>query len=367
MSKRIRVVLDHDGQDDELVAQVVLGAARQYHRENDNRAFPLPIVDLVGVICIDGDCYIDPAMDLVLRLATLCRLARCNAGGEVVQVGRSSLKRGGPADYPAPFRAECIHMQHFTCMNSDVVNEAIASRQYAILRTDVTGEELLAELVMKSPEPVTVCVTGPMSNVAYCLTKYGEAFASKVERLVIMGGAFGCKGNVASDQVPGTHVPYDGSQEWNVFWDPKAADTVVSTPLLRPDQKIFFDLEMCRQVPVLPEFVRRFGQVTTRPGGLHPTQLACFIGNANSMCTLRPPYTPFSAWDSLTASFILDPRVVSMLEPKRIKVVTDNSLPNVGQTCVLPDNAPEGSFITHAKIAATQLYYDVVVSVAGAV
>src|ERR1700710_2889523 len=55
----------------------------------------------------------------------------------------------------------------------------------------------LAELLMASPEPVTVAAIGPLTNLALLLAVFPEA-AQRIDRLVVMGGSATRGGNVTA-------------------------------------------------------------------------------------------------------------------------------------------------------------------------
>ncbi len=68
----------------------------------------------------------------------------------------------------------------------------------------------------RGPEPVTIVATGPLTNLALAC-RLDPVFASRVERIVVMGGAVACPGNV-------TPVA-----EANVYTDPEAAAIVLDS------------------------------------------------------------------------------------------------------------------------------------------
>jgi pyrimidine-specific ribonucleoside hydrolase len=72
---------------------------------------------------------------------------------------------------------------------------------------------VLAELLVTSPEPVTVAAIGPLTNIALLLAVYPEA-AARIGRLVVMGGSAARGGNVTA------------AAEFNVWADPEAAAVV---------------------------------------------------------------------------------------------------------------------------------------------
>jgi pyrimidine-specific ribonucleoside hydrolase len=73
----------------------------------------------------------------------------------------------------------------------------------------------LAELLMTSPEPVTVAAIGPLTNVALLLGVFPEA-AARIGRLVVMGGSAARGGNVTA------------AAEFNVWADAEAAQRVLT-------------------------------------------------------------------------------------------------------------------------------------------
>ena len=40
---------------------------------------------------------------------------------------------------------------------------------------------------LQSHTPVTIVATGPLSNIAYAIRKYGATFENNVEQIIIMG------------------------------------------------------------------------------------------------------------------------------------------------------------------------------------
>jgi pyrimidine-specific ribonucleoside hydrolase len=71
----------------------------------------------------------------------------------------------------------------------------------------------LAELLVASPEPVTVAAIGPLTNIALLLAVFPEA-AARIDRLVVMGGSAWRGGNVTA------------AAEFNIWSDPEAAAAV---------------------------------------------------------------------------------------------------------------------------------------------
>ncbi|MDF2415291.1 pyrimidine-specific ribonucleoside hydrolase RihA [Aeromonas sp. 1HA1] len=76
----------------------------------------------------------------------------------------------------------------------------------------MTGLELMAKCLRKSPAPVTLVPTGPLTNIALLLAAHPE-LKPNIARIVLMGGAAGA----------GNWTP---AAEFNIYVDPQAADMV---------------------------------------------------------------------------------------------------------------------------------------------
>ncbi|CAJ1225454.1 pyrimidine-specific ribonucleoside hydrolase RihA [Levilactobacillus zymae] len=78
----------------------------------------------------------------------------------------------------------------------------------------LTAIELIAQTLRASADPVTLVVTGPMTNIALFLRVYPDLKA-KIAQIVFMGGAMGL----------GNWTP---SVEFNIYVDPEAAKIVLN-------------------------------------------------------------------------------------------------------------------------------------------
>lgn len=89
----------------------------------------------------------------------------------------------------------------------------------------------IAQALERSPEPVTLIATGPLTNIAVALQTC-PGLVSRIDELVLMGGS--------TDR--GNHTP---AAEFNIAVDPEAADHVFNVPGLK---RRMFGLNVCRQV-----------------------------------------------------------------------------------------------------------------------
>ncbi|EFE93475.1 pyrimidine-specific ribonucleoside hydrolase RihA [Serratia odorifera] len=98
---------------------------------------------------------------------------------------------------------------------------------------------LIADLLRASPRPITLVVTGPMTNIALLLAQYPQLKAN-IERIVFMGGALH----------GGNATPV---AEFNIYVDPEAAEMVLQSgvPLTMAG------LNVTHQALMLPQDVER--------------------------------------------------------------------------------------------------------------
>ena len=268
----MKIFLDHDGGVDDFIAQIILCTD--------------PESELVGISVIDADCFVDTAYDVSCRLLSLLNCSK-------VPIAKSTLKGLNP--FPTSWRRHCESCIDFPSLNIQRITDAEANR----VHLSTSGEQLLLDVVKASPEPVTIVVTGPMTNIAWALDKDPE-FHLNVKDVVVMGGAIDVNGNVVDE------LNHDGSAEWNVYYDAPSFHRTINSPL----RIILFPLDATNTVPISRDFVRRFG-------GQNEFLASQFVGNAYAMCSFD-----YFAWDALTAAFAVRPQLCS-LEEIPITVVLD--------------------------------------------
>ena len=89
---------------------------------------------------------------------------------------------------------------------------------YFIRQNADPASKLIASILTGSKEPVTVLAIGPLTNLADALDRM-NGMKTKVERVVVMGGAF---------HVPGNASPLG---EFNIHHDPEGARRVINSSL----------------------------------------------------------------------------------------------------------------------------------------
>ncbi len=117
-----------------------------------------------------------------------------------------------------------------------------AGFQVSRLARQHPSEKLICDEVRSAPGEVTILCLGPLTNVAMAISR-DPAIASQMGRLVIMGGAVNCIGNVTP------------SAEFNIFCDPQSARDVFRSPTsktlipLDVTSQVTFSLDLLEQLP----------------------------------------------------------------------------------------------------------------------
>ena len=379
-----RVILDHDGGIDDYIALSLLAAhtvncrRAQKHSTSSSNQIQSPNFELIGVTVLEADCFLDPAYEVTGKLL------HGLFGLDDVPIAKSTLS--GVNEFPKQFRRYSANMNDMPSMNTPSVvekwnkspwnhNGIHHSMQHSddpehiemkkTTNTVKTGQQLLADLVLESANPVTICVTGPLTNVAWAIDQYGETFLRNVAEIVLMGGAVRVSGNVNAEA-----FKTNGMQEWNIYWDAPSARTVFErTPSVR---KVMFSLDATNHVPVTSDFVRRFGAQSER----YP--LSLFIGSIWAMVTewapVRGDALPYYAWDGLTAAFIVlrsinqEHKLVSKLEEMNINVRGDKGTEDEGQTVEVEDTSSyekKSTLMAHVHPeTGAQTFYNLVLETA---
>ncbi len=214
------VILLHDAAIDEYISTILLTN--------------MPEIALQAIVIVNGDCITTPAMNAAWRIQQYI-------GRTDIPLGLSGARGYNP--FPWEYRGDCIKLNDLA-MLQPLSSCATPYRD---------GDALLAEALAAASSPVTVLCTGPLTPLADLLkSPAGEALQSKIERVVWMGGAVAVPGNLDPATLPpGVANPY---AEWNVFWDPYAADWIfrnTSFPIT------LFPLDITNQAAITKSFMSR--------------------------------------------------------------------------------------------------------------
>jgi inosine-uridine nucleoside N-ribohydrolase len=180
----MKILLDCDPGHDDAIALLL--------------ALASPEVDLVGITTVHGNQTLPKTTVNALKLLEF--------------TGRTDVPVAAGADRPIvrePFVAEYVHGE--SGMDGPALPEPTTAPdpRHAV--------EFIADTIRESVEPITLVPTGPLTNIGLFLNMHPDV-AEKVERIVLMGGAYG-EGNVTP------------AAEFNIWVDPEAAERVFQSGL----------------------------------------------------------------------------------------------------------------------------------------
>ena len=175
--------------------------------------------------------------------------------------------------------------------------------------------ELIIKTIMESDKPVTVFISGALTNLAQAL-RLEPDIRENIEAVYIMGGAVHVPGNL-NDLLPNTG---NIVAEWNIYIDPLAASEVFASGLnLR-----LVPLDATNQVNL-----SRQDTVVWRKGGSIPD----FAADIYDSLMGAWGEDEIEMWDLMTAEIMLNPGHCTFT-PLRLEVMTDEGNMQ-GQTRVM--------------------------------
>jgi inosine-uridine nucleoside N-ribohydrolase len=174
------------------------------------------------------------------------------------------------------------------------------------------GHEFLARKLREADKPVTVLITGPVSNLSAALSIEPD-LAAKIEEVVWMGGALNVPGNVRDHE-------HDGSAEWNAYWDPPSTYRLwqFEIPIT------IFPLDVTNHVQVTLNFLHRLAQQRKYP--LSDLAGQCW---ALTVGTIPAYEYTYHMWDTLSTGYLGAPQYIGFRQAQS-EVIPYG--PNAGRT-----------------------------------
>ncbi|WP_079707855.1 nucleoside hydrolase [Paraliobacillus ryukyuensis] len=277
-----KVYFNHDAGVDDLVSLFLLTQMED--------------VELTGVGVIPADGYLEPGADASRKI--IDRFASYQ-----VEVAKSNSRGENP--FPSAWR-----MHTFTVDALPILNE---SGEMNTPLSPLYAHRHMIEKLLETEEKTTLLFTGPLTDLARALDEAPE-IEDKIEKLVWMGGTFEDVGNVQEPE-------HDGTAEWNVFWDPSAAQRVWASDITIE----MVALESTQQVPLTLDVRQKWASLRKDEG-------IDFLGQCYAAV---PPLvhvetnSTYYLWDVLTTAYIGKPDLVKTKTVKG-KVLTE--VPSQGRT-----------------------------------
>jgi purine nucleosidase len=279
-SRKRTVIFDHDGGVDDLLSLMMLLA--------------MPHIDLAGVVVTPADCFLRPAVSATLKVLRFFDRSD-------IEVSEGALYGVNP--FPRTWRTHVYAIDALPILNEPAAPLSSPASE--------PGHEFLAGKLRATAEPMTVLITGPVSNLAAALTKEPH-LADKIEEVVWMGGALNVPGNVRDYE-------HDGSAEWNSYWDPPATYNLWQSQV----PLTIFSLDVTNKVPVTMEFLHRLARQRRYP-------LSDLAGQCWAMTVgVIPAYEYlYHMWDTLTTGYLGAPDCITF-RPARTEAIPAG--PSAGQ------------------------------------
>jgi purine nucleosidase len=274
--RKLPVLFIHDAAIDDFVATMVLVA--------------MPNVDLKGIVITDADCIPQPGIDAANRLQQFI-------GRPDIPLALSEACGWNP--FPWPYREDCVKFGELPIL---------LPYRSTVPTPPPSGNKLITQLleqaVSTGDKLVVLLTTGftPLTNIL----RVRPELAAGIARVVWMGGAINVPGNLDPSTI--SPVVANKHAEWNVFWDPFAAQDGLGMFSEIHD----FPLDITNTVPIAKPFMARLKLQGTKCSF---SQLAY---DAYSLVSDEPFY---DMWDVCAAVSLARPDLYAPPTPMQLGVV----------------------------------------------
>ncbi|MRN06796.1 ABC transporter substrate-binding protein [Lactobacillus sp. 0.1XD8-4] len=275
------VYFNHDGNVDDLVSLLLL--------------LQVSDIKLIGVSVIDADCYIDPATRASRKI-----IDRFNTNNDYLEVAKSNSRAHHP--FPSNWRLSSFSFNAFPMLNESGIILTKEAKEPAHID--------MVKKIEKADGPVDLIMTGPLTDLARALD-YDQSIENKIERLYWMGGSLDGHGNV-------NELGFDGTAEWNAFWDPEAVKRVFASKL---DIQMV-GLESTEEIPLTRELRLHWASLRKFPA-------IDLIGQGYSLVLADEADSTYYLWDVLTTLSSLYP---DLIETEDVKASVETSGVAAGRT-----------------------------------
>ena len=296
------IYFNHDGNVDDLISLLLLLQA--------------PDIKLLGVGVVDADGYLEPAAEASRKI-----IDRFNRRGDQLSVAKSVAR--AHHQFPKERRLSSFAFNHFPILNEPGVIRTPEAPLPAHLD--------MIEKIQAADGPVTLIMTGPISDLALALDA-DPSIEAKIEKLYWMGGSLDGHGNVLE---PG----FDGTAEWNAFWDPEAVARVWQSKL---DIQMV-GLESTEEIPLTQELQMYWASHRQEPA-------FDLIGQGYSLVLSYEANSVYYLWDVLTTLSALKPELV---ETEKTASIARVDGPAAGRT----ERDPQGTPMTLVTKADKEAFF----------
>ena len=195
-ARSIPLIFSHDGAMDDIAAILYL------HR--------IPQINIIGVVNSYGEQVPEESSDEW----SMFLQGVLNLDDVPLAIGSDTPLDPAGYEFPIGWRNEA---NDFWGIKLPVSSVRIDERE---------GYQLIIDLANESPQKVTILATGALTDVALAL-QHDPQIKNKIDRIVIMGGAFNVAGNLNGMAGDASN----GVAEWNIFVDTLAAKEVFNAEI----------------------------------------------------------------------------------------------------------------------------------------
>jgi purine nucleosidase len=275
-SRKLPVLFIHDAAIDDFIATLLLVA--------------MPNIDLKGIVIADADCIPQPGIDAANRLQQFI-------GRPDIPLALSEARGWNP--FPWPYRGDCVSFGELPIL---------LPYRSTVPTPPPSGDKLVARLLeqaVATGHKLTVLLTTGFTPLTNVLRARPELRAG-IDQLVWMGGAINVPGNLDPDTI--NKAVANEHAEWNVFWDPFAAQDGLEMFSGIHD----FPLDITNTVPVAKEFMAKL-----KVQG----QQYSFSQLAFEAYGLVSKETFYDMWDVCATVFLARPDLYTPPQKMRLEVV----------------------------------------------
>lgn len=266
-----KIIFDHDGGVDDFVSMTLLSCDKTYN--------------IKAITVVPADSYKKPAISVTKKLSDLYGLKN-------VQISGSDFEGTNP--FPDVWR------EHSDLMHEmDHIKNAKHNKTNTVL--SASSHKHLVKLLSKN-EQYVILATGPLSNIAEAL-RINPKIKKNIKRIYFMGGAINTDGNVHEEV-------HDGSAEWNIYNNPKAADIVLKSGI----PMTWIPLDATQYVPLNEEFMSRLESQKSKASKM--------AYRLNKLLQKYQDANTVYFWDTLTTAVAIDPTLLQTQKVK-LKVITE--------------------------------------------
>ncbi len=183
--------------------------------------------------------------------------------------------------------------------------------------------------VCLSRKSITLVCLGPLTNIAKAMLNYGYKFTSKINQVVIMGGAINVAGNVKPEKLA----------EYNFYLDPEAAKIVLTSSL----KILLVPMDATRQAPVSEKLNNQIEKLNpkTKEGLIIKKTL---LANKNDFRYF---------YDPLAVSSIINQRIIKKTKLEGLRITSQ------GQSVIDLNQKPKVKIVLEVK---SEKFYNTLVN-----